>query len=100
MSDERHDVIVIGGGQAGLAIGQLHARRGRQLTILDAADAAAAAWRARWDSLKLFTPVRYRAPSDVAPGPVLADAPAIIAPSASGERSRAVLGSRSVRGTS
>src|SRR4051812_47168246 len=59
MTDQRHDVIIIGGGQAGLAIGHLLARRDRQLTILDAAGAPAAAWRARWDSLKLFTPVRY-----------------------------------------
>src|SRR3954471_21664135 len=56
---DRHDVIVIGGGQAGLAIGHLLARGGRELTILEAADAPAAAWRTRWDSLKLFTPVRY-----------------------------------------
>src|SRR4051812_14606154 len=59
MTDQRHDVIIIGGGQAGLAIGHLLARRDRQLTILDAAGAPAAAWRARWASLKLFTPVRY-----------------------------------------
>src|SRR3954463_440422 len=59
MTDQRHDVIIIGGGQAGLAIGPPPARRDRQLTILDAAGAPAAAWRARWDSLKLFTPVRY-----------------------------------------
>jgi putative flavoprotein involved in K+ transport len=56
---DRHDVIVIGGGQAGLAIGGLLAQQGRSFAILDAADAPAAAWRARWDSLKLFTPVRY-----------------------------------------
>jgi putative flavoprotein involved in K+ transport len=55
----RHDVIVVGGGQAGLAIGYLLARQGRRFTILDAADRPAAAWRARWDSLRLFTPVRY-----------------------------------------
>jgi putative flavoprotein involved in K+ transport len=54
-----HDVVVVGGGQAGLAIGYLLARQGRQFTILDAADAPAAAWRTRWDSLTLFTPVRY-----------------------------------------
>ena len=54
-----HDVIVIGGGQAGLAIGYHLARAGRQFTILDAADTPAAAWRSRWDSLKLFTPARY-----------------------------------------
>jgi putative flavoprotein involved in K+ transport len=56
---ERHEVIVVGGGQAGLAIGYLLARQGRDFTILEAADAPAAAWRGRWDSLRLFTPVRY-----------------------------------------
>ena len=56
---DRHDVIIIGGSQAGLAIGHLLARGGREFTILEAADAPAAAWRTRWDSLKLFTPVRY-----------------------------------------
>ena len=55
----QHDVVVIGGGQAGLAIGYLLASAGHRFAILEAADAPAAAWRARWDSLKLFTPVRY-----------------------------------------
>jgi putative flavoprotein involved in K+ transport len=53
------DVVVIGGGQAGLALGYFLARQGRRFTILEAAAEPAAAWRARWDSLKLFTPVRY-----------------------------------------
>jgi len=56
---ERREVIVVGGGQAGLAIGYLLAQQGRQFTILEAADTPAAAWRERWDSLRLFTPVRY-----------------------------------------
>ena len=57
---ERHDVVVVGGGQAALAIGYLLTREGgREVTILEAADAPAAAWRARWESLRLFTPVRY-----------------------------------------
>jgi putative flavoprotein involved in K+ transport len=56
---DRYEVIVIGGGQAGLALGYFLARDGRRFTILEAADAPAAAWRKRWDSLKLFTPVRY-----------------------------------------
>jgi putative flavoprotein involved in K+ transport len=55
----RREVIVVGGGQAGLAIGYFLAQRGRDFTILEAEDEPAAAWRARWDSLKLFTPVRY-----------------------------------------
>src|SRR5688572_14810331 len=55
----RREVIVVGGGQAGLAIGYLLAQQGRRFTILEAADMPAAAWRERWDSLRLFTPVRY-----------------------------------------
>ncbi len=58
---ERHEVIVIGGGQAGLAIGYLLSRQGRDFIILEAAEQPAAAWRQRWDSLKLFTPARYSA---------------------------------------
>jgi putative flavoprotein involved in K+ transport len=58
-AEARHEVIVVGAGQAGLAIGYLLAQQGRDFVILEADDAPAAAWRARWDSLKLFTPVRY-----------------------------------------
>jgi putative flavoprotein involved in K+ transport len=56
---EHRDVVVVGGGQAGLAIGYFLARQGLRFTILDAAKEPAAAWRERWDSLRLFTPVRY-----------------------------------------
>src|SRR2546423_15413405 len=55
----RPEVIVIGGGQTGLAIGYLLAQQGRKFAILEASDQPAAAWRERWDSLKLFTSVRY-----------------------------------------
>jgi putative flavoprotein involved in K+ transport len=58
---DRHEVIVIGGGQAGLALGYHLAHQGRRFTIFDAGDAPAAVWRARWDSLTLFTPARYDA---------------------------------------
>ena len=56
---ERLDVVIVGGGQAGLAMGHFLAEQGRRFVILDAAAEPAAAWRDRWDSLRLFTPVRY-----------------------------------------
>jgi len=55
---ERHEVVVVGGGQAGLAIGYFLKQQGRDFTILEAAGSPAAAWRGRWDSLRLFTPGR------------------------------------------
>jgi len=55
----RFDVIVIGAGQAGLAMGYFLARQRRRFVILDGADSIGAAWRDRWDSLVLFTPRRY-----------------------------------------
>lgn len=58
-SRERFDVVVIGAGQAGLAIGYFLARQGRRFVILEAAETLGAAWRSRWDSLVLFTPRRY-----------------------------------------
>ena len=56
---ERFDVVVIGAGQAGMAIGYFLARQGRRFVILEAAAAVGAAWRGRWDSLVLFTPRRH-----------------------------------------
>jgi putative flavoprotein involved in K+ transport len=56
---QRREVVVIGGGQAGLAAGYFLAKQNRQFTILEAAGEPAAAWRTRWDSLQLFTPARY-----------------------------------------
>jgi putative flavoprotein involved in K+ transport len=58
-SRERFDVVVIGAGQAGLAIGYFLGRAGRRFLIVDRSDSIAAAWRGRWDSLVLFTPRRY-----------------------------------------
>jgi putative flavoprotein involved in K+ transport len=55
------DVAVIGGGQAGLAVGHLLRRQGRRFVILERANELAPAWRERWDSLTLFTPRRYSA---------------------------------------
>jgi putative flavoprotein involved in K+ transport len=55
----RYEVAVIGAGQAGLAMGYWLARHGRRFVIVEASDAVGAAWRTRWDSLRLFTPRRY-----------------------------------------
>lgn len=53
------DTVVIGGGQAGLAMGYHLMRHGRDIAILDAHERAGDAWRRRWDSLRLFTPAKY-----------------------------------------
>src|SRR5690606_25193594 len=58
---ERHEVVVIGGGQAGLSVGYHLARRGIPFVILDAHTRVGDAWRERWDSLHLFTPRRFDA---------------------------------------
>lgn len=55
----RIHTVVIGGGQAGLAVGYHLARSGVRFLILDAGSRVGDAWRNRWDSLRLFTPARY-----------------------------------------
>lgn len=54
-SGSRHDVIVIGAGQAGLSVGHHLRRRGLSFLILDANERVGDSWRKRWDSLRLFT---------------------------------------------
>ncbi|WP_254547148.1 flavin-containing monooxygenase [Halomarina pelagica] len=56
---ERHNTVVIGGGQAGLATGYYLQQHDQDFVILDAGDRVGDAWRARWDSLRVFTPARY-----------------------------------------
>ena len=53
------DVLVIGGGQAGLAMGYHMAQRGLHFKIVDVGGKVGAAWRSRWDSLRAFTPAQY-----------------------------------------
>ena len=55
---ERVETLVIGGGQAGLAMGYHLSRRGLPYAIVDGNDRIGDAWRNRWDSLRLFTPNR------------------------------------------
>jgi putative flavoprotein involved in K+ transport len=53
------DVLVIGGGQAGLAMGYHLAQSGRSFQIVDAGAETGGTWRSRWDSLRAFTPAQY-----------------------------------------
>jgi putative flavoprotein involved in K+ transport len=55
------DAVIVGGGQAGMAVGHHLAERGADFEILDAGDAPGASWRRRWESLVLFTPAQYDA---------------------------------------
>lgn len=58
---ERYDTIVIGGGQAGLAVGYHLARRDADFLILDGAARIGESWRRRWDSLRVFTSAAFTA---------------------------------------
>ncbi|WP_238993631.1 flavin-containing monooxygenase [Nocardioides caldifontis] len=57
--DNTLDVIVIGAGQAGLALAWHLAHQGRRFLVLDAAPELGHTWRNRWDSLRLFSPAQY-----------------------------------------
>ncbi len=57
--DDALDVVVIGAGQSGLAIGWHLARQQRRFVIVDAAPTIGHAWRSRWESLRLFSPAQY-----------------------------------------
>ena len=56
---ETIDIVVIGGGQAGLSVGYHLARRGASFVVLDANQRIGDSWRKRWDSLRLFTPADF-----------------------------------------
>src|SRR3712207_7482430 len=58
-SAQLFDTVVVGGGQAGLAVGYFLAQQRTNFVILDAAVSVGDAWRGRWNSLRLFTPARY-----------------------------------------
>ena len=54
-----YETVIVGGGQAGLAVGYYLKKRGRPFLILDAQERIGDSWRTRWDSLCLFTPAKY-----------------------------------------
>lgn len=53
------DVVVVGGGQAGLAAGYHLRRQGLDFTVLDADAAPGGSWQHMWDSLRLFSPAEH-----------------------------------------
>jgi putative flavoprotein involved in K+ transport len=58
---EHVDTVIVGGGQAGLALGYHLKRRGAEFVILDENAQTGDNWRNAWDSLRLFTPARIDA---------------------------------------
>src|SRR6516225_4304771 len=51
------ETVIMGGGQAGLAVSYYLSLQGRQHVVLERAPAVASAWRnQRWDSFTLVTP--------------------------------------------
>ncbi|HET9017253.1 MAG TPA: ArsO family NAD(P)H-dependent flavin-containing monooxygenase [Thermomicrobiaceae bacterium] len=63
------DVTIVGGGQAGLAVGHYLRRTGLDFAILDAEPEPGGAWRHTWESLRLFSPARWSSlPGWVMPG--------------------------------
>ncbi|MEU8108769.1 ArsO family NAD(P)H-dependent flavin-containing monooxygenase [Nonomuraea muscovyensis] len=64
------DVLVIGGGQAGLAAGYYLRRAKADFVILDAQERPGGAWRHAWPSLRLFSPAQYSSlPGRMMPAP-------------------------------
>ncbi|MGV0743371.1 flavin-containing monooxygenase [Mycolicibacterium sp. XJ870] len=59
MNNERFDTVVIGAGQAGLAMGYYLARQRSSFVIVDAGERIGQSWDARWDSMRLFTPAHF-----------------------------------------
>ncbi|OYW31970.1 MAG: pyridine nucleotide-disulfide oxidoreductase, partial [Methyloversatilis sp. 12-65-5] len=54
-------VLVLGGGQAGLAAGYFLRRAGLSFQLLDAGPAQGGAWQHGWDTLTLFSPAQHNA---------------------------------------
>src|SRR6187399_1642272 len=55
----KFDIIVIGGGQAGLAMGYYLKRAGLSYIILDNQKEPGGAWLHTWKSLRLFSPAQW-----------------------------------------
>lgn len=56
---KNYDVVVVGAGQAGIAMGYYLKKEGLSYILLDSNIRVGDSWRQRYDSLVLFTPRRY-----------------------------------------
>jgi putative flavoprotein involved in K+ transport len=56
---EHFETVIIGAGQAGLAVGYHLRQRDRSFVILEANERVGDNWRLRFDSLRLYSPARY-----------------------------------------
>lgn len=54
-----HDLVVVGGGQSGLAVSWYARRVGLDHVVLDASAAPGGAWPHAWDGLRLFSPAEH-----------------------------------------
>ncbi len=61
---EHFETVIVGGGQAGLAVGYHLKKQDRPFVILDANERVGDSWRKRWPSLRLYSPAR----ADALPG--------------------------------
>jgi putative flavoprotein involved in K+ transport len=57
--ENQYDVIVVGGGQSGLAVGYYLRRTGLNFIILDNQSNPGGAWTQAWNSLQLFSPAQW-----------------------------------------
>ncbi|MCY8034297.1 flavin-containing monooxygenase [Bacillus sonorensis] len=56
---KQYDVVIVGSGQAGLAMANYLRNESLRFTLLDSSERVGDSWRRRYDSLVLFTPRKY-----------------------------------------
>jgi putative flavoprotein involved in K+ transport len=61
MTTERADIVIVGGGQAGLASAYAAQRSGLGPVVLEAGPEPTGSWPSYYESLELFSPARYSA---------------------------------------
>jgi putative flavoprotein involved in K+ transport len=59
MDTQHIETLVVGAGQAGLAVAYHLTRRGRPVVVVDANARIGDNWRQQWDTLRLYTPAKY-----------------------------------------